>query len=172
MLSAYFKANIVKSVQYGLMFSFIFNGGYMNHDLIHIFKSACFTGLLYYALTTIFTVIYDKIKTKDLNNGKFVEPVQTRTISTDLSVSDAFDRCLEKLNNLKANIVESNRSILQISSIVNKKWYNPGERLDIKIHRDANNKTNIIINASPLDKTVTVDFGISWKNAEMICQLF
>lgn len=166
----YLKLYAKRSIETGIVYSLLFHVVYMRFDAASIIRSALFYGISFYIFMTLYTLVVDKIKTRHLDGGKFIEPKQTRQVSLEMPAIDVYNLYLTKLHELKATEIDADKIGLKISAILNKTDSYMGEKIVVEIKRDMNYKTNVTINATPASESIRIDFGQSWKNAELFRQ--
>lgn len=99
---------------------------------------------------------------------KSFDLIQSRQVYLDGSISNAINKCIEALKNVKGVIkITTNNEENEITAIRGFNWKTPGEKLRIKLHEQAG-KVLVSIHSRPRIKGAIADGGRSIENVEEI----
>ena len=129
-------------------------------------------GLFYGFIMALVIGTYHKLKTKGMSSGPGddVGPNQSRTISLEIPIEIAFEKCLHSLDAMKAKVTNKDKSQGLIQAVTKMSWKSAGEKINIHLSKNGNKKTDITVSSSPKLRTTLVDYGKGHQNVTSIIQ--
>lgn len=155
-MNRYVKLFLVTSIPFGILNGLLdLNDGW-NEALLSGIISGVFFGI---GMTLTLGIVHKTI-------GKNKNVKQEQTVVVDLPYDQAFDLCLQSLENVrKSRLVEEDRVNGKIVVKVGLNWATWGDKIIYSISKMDDNQTEVNIVSYPIVKTTLIDYG---KNAENI----
>ncbi|MCK5023515.1 MAG: hypothetical protein KAS04_05055 [Candidatus Aenigmarchaeota archaeon] len=135
-------------------------------------SSGSMQGLFFGLIMSLVLGTFHKMKTKGMSSkkGDDVGPNQTRTVTIVDSVESAFEKCLQALGSIKANVTENNKENGTITAKTSMSWKSFGEEIRISLIKDDSGKIQVTVSSAPKLKTTLVDYGRGRQNVTSLIE--
>ena len=166
-MNFYTKLFLGTGIPYGFIMGCFFG---LRSGLIAGILLGMLSGLFFGFFMALVLGLFHKMQTKGISSGKgdHVGPNQSRTISLEIPIETAFGKCLQSLNTIKAKVTHKDESQGLIQATTGMSWKSIGEKINIQLSRNGNNKAEVTVSSSSKWVTTLVDYGKGYQNVTSI----